>query len=457
MRLKIAGGRVFDPAQGWQGEVRDLFIDGDRIVSRLSKVETVIDARDQAVVPGGVDLRGQVATFGLNFLRLWGSIPHPGKLGETYAILGYTHVHEPFLTLATASYVHRELAALPVVDVSASFVVNLRDLDLWLKDRERLGELAETLQFFQEKTRTLNFRIVEPWVRHRQEFYEHRTLPLEETLEVLARLAGELNTTLMVEASPELLQSALPEPRAFHLSGLGQALNSDKLMEAALAHLTRGTTVDLGFIWPQEFPGGNGVPVHIDLGLWRPLSLKPAGEKHQARRALLVALTAEDTHAAFSGAGAVQGPVEHYADFFSWLGDQEAREEFWGEEMRARRYSFFEWVWATRTLPARLLGLSDRGHLNSGARADVAFFDLPSEDENRWPHRVKRCRTLIKAGMVVVENGRLVRPDAPKAAWYRRTGAESTAMVEELCQFRSFRPENLWRLEDLEGAAWVEV
>ena len=37
MRLKIAGGRVFDPAQGWQGEVRDLYVDGDRLVSRLPR------------------------------------------------------------------------------------------------------------------------------------------------------------------------------------------------------------------------------------------------------------------------------------------------------------------------------------------------------------------------------------------------------------------------------------
>jgi formylmethanofuran dehydrogenase subunit A len=457
MRLKIAGGRVFDPAQGWQGEPRDLYIDKERLVSRLSKVETVIDARGQAVVPGGIDLRGQVATFGLNFLRLWGVVPNHAKLGKAYALQGYTHVHEPFLTLATAAYVHRELAALPVVDVSASLVINLRDLDLALRDHERLAELAETLRFFQEKTRALNFRIMEPWVRHRQEFYRHRTLSLEETLEVLSRLAGELKTTLMVEASPEVLQAALPEPQAFHLSALGPALGADELVDAALAHLEQGTTADLGFIWPQALPAGNGVPVNMDLGLWRPLSLKPAADKQQARRALFLALAAENIQAAFSGAGAVQGPVEHFPDFFSWLGDLEARQEFWGEETRPRRYSLYDWVWATRTLPARLLGLADRGHLGPGARADIALFDLPPGTEDRWPEQVRRCRTLIKAGAVVVENGRLVRAEAPKAACYRRTGAASTPLADELCQYRSLRPENLWRLGDMEGAAWVEV
>ncbi len=458
MRLKITGGRVFDPAQGWQGEVRDLYLDGDRMVSQLSKVDAVIEARDQAVTPGGIDLRGQVATYGLNFLRLWGMCPSPEKLGETYAALGYTHVHEPYVTLATAAYVHRELAALPVVDVSASLVVNLRDLDLCLRETNKLPELAETLQFFQEKTRTLNFRVVEPWVRHRQEFYAHRILPLEETLEILARLAGELTTTLMIESSPEVLRAALPEPRVFHLAALGAALTADDLVEAALAHLERGTSADLGLMWPQKIPGGNGVPVQVDLGLCGPLSLTPTAEQGQARRALFLALAGEGTPAAFSGAGAAWAPLKHYPDFFAWLGDREARQVYWGDEISPRRYSLFDWVQATRTLPARLLGLADRGHLGPGSRADVALFDLPpGAAEDRWPEQVRRCRTLIKGGTVVVDNFSLVRPEVPKAACFRRTGAESTALVDELCQYRSFRSENLWLPGDLEGSAWVGV
>jgi formylmethanofuran dehydrogenase subunit A len=457
MRLKIAGGRVFDPAQGWQGEVRDLYLDGDLIVPHLPQVEAIIDAKNLAVVPGGIDLRGQVATYGLNFLRLWGVVPAPGKLGEMYAALGYTHVHEPFLTLATAAYVHRELAALPVVDVSASLVVNLRDLDLWLREKEILAEVAETLQFFLEKTRALNFRVVEPWVRYRQEVYAHRTLPLEAALEVLTRLAEKLQMTLTVEASPELLKATLPEPRAFHLAALGAALATDDLQEAALAHLERGASADLGLMWPLAVPGKNGVPATMDLGLAKSLDLAPPVDKDRARRALALALAVEQTPAAFSGAGAAQAPVEHYADFFAWLGDGTARQKFWGEEVSPRRHSFSQWLMITRTLPARLLGLEDRGSLSPGARADVALFDWPPGAEERWPDQVRRCRMLIKAGTVVVENFSLVRPDVPKIAWYRRTGAESTALVDELCQYRSFRPENLWAPADLESATWREV
>jgi formylmethanofuran dehydrogenase subunit A len=457
MRVKIAQGRVFDPAHGWQGEARDLFFDGDRIVSRLARVDRVIDARDQAVVAGGLDLRGQTATYGLNYLRLWGMVPSPEKLGETYAALGYTHVHEPFLTLATAAYVHRELAALPVVDGSASLVINLRDLDLWLKDGDRGAEVAPTLQFFLEKTRSLNFRIVEPWVRHRQEFYAHRAIPLEGALEILARLAGELDTTFMVEASPEILRATLPDPRAFHLSALGPALEDDDLTEAALAHLERGTSLDLGLLWPGGAPTGNGIPLQVDLGLCRPLSLRAPADRERARRALLAALSLADQPAAFSGAGAAAAPVARYADFFSWLGDREARREFWGDEVSPAQYSFFQWVWASRTLPARLLGLADRGHLGPGARADVALFDLPAGAEDYWPPRTRRCRMLIKAGAVVVDDFRLVCPEVPKAVVFRRTGAEPPPLVDEICQYRSLRPENQWPSADPDRGAWVEV
>ena len=109
-------------------------------------------------------------------------------------------------------------------------------------------------------------------------------------------------------------------------------------------------------------------------------------------------------------------------------------------------------------LPARLLGLADRGHLGPGARADVALYQpAPEGAPAPWPTWVGRCRTLLKGGVVVVKDFSLIRPEVPRATCYRRTGAEPTALADELCQYRSFRQENLWVPEDLEGAAWAGV
>jgi hypothetical protein len=455
MRLKISGGRLFDPACGWHGEARDLHIEGDRIVTRLAGADRVMDARGKAVVAAGLDLRGQVATYGLNFRRAAGGMPSLRELGESYAALGYTHVHEPFLTLATANYVHCQLAALPLVDASASLVVNLRDLDLWLRSPEQWSEVGETLLFLLDRTRSLNLRVVEPFVRYRQEVYAPRTMATERALEILAHLAHQQKLPVTLEASPEVLRAGLPEPRVFHLAALGPALVADDLLEVALAHLERGVSADMGLMVSPAGGSGREAPgLQVDLGWFRPLELTPVPDEAAARRALALALQYQGDRLAFSGAGSWLAPVEDYPRLFAWLRDRAARQRDWGGGLDHREYSLSRWVWATRNLPASLLGLKDRGRLCPGARADVAIYDLPPDTGSHpWPGR---CRTLLKAGEVVVEDYRLVQPDVARATYCRQTGAGATPLLQEICQYRSLRPENLWVLPELAGE-WKKI
>jgi formylmethanofuran dehydrogenase subunit A len=457
MRLKIAGGRLYDPTCGWDGEAGDLYIQDGHLVGPLAEVDREIEARGQIVTPAGIELRGQVATYGLNFLRLTNGAPSLRELAESYALLGYTHVHEPFLTPWTAGYVQRQLAGLPVVDTSASLVLNLRELDLWLRSPERLEEVGQTLLYLLDATRALNFRVVEPFVRYRQGFYAHRTIEPEKALAVLADLARMIGVPLSLEASPEVLRARLPEPTAFHLAALGPALTEDDLVEAALAHLEAGATGDMGLMLPGPGAAPTQLPVRIDLGWFRPLDLNPPLDAAVGRRALALALCCQGSQVAFSGAGLAQAPVTAYPRLFSWLWDHAARRQDWQVDLGARRYSLAEWVWATRTLPARLLGLEDRGRLSPGARADVAIYDVPTyAPPGQWRHHLGRCRTLLKAGEVVVDNYSLVNSEVPRATYYRQTGAEATSMLAEICQFQSLRRENLWVPEGL-GGPWVGV
>jgi len=457
MRLKIAGGRLYDPTCGLDGEAGDLFVEDGRLVAPFPEVDREIEARGQIVTPAGIELRGQVATYGLNFLRLTNGAPSLKELGESYALLGYTHVHEPFLTGLTAGYVQRQLAGLPVVDTSASLVVNLREFDQWLRSPELLPEVGQTLLHLLDETRALNFRVVEPFVRYRQGFYAHRTIEPEPALEILAHLARTTGAPLSVEASPEVLRANLPEPGAFHLAALGPALTADELVEAALAHLEAGATGDLGLMLPGRMAGPTRLPVRIDLGWFRQLDLNPSLDEAAGRRALRLALSCQGSQTAFSGAGMAQAPVAEYPRLFSWLWDHAARRQDWQDDLGARRYSLSEWVWATRSLPARLLGLEDRGRLSLGARADVAIYDVPAAaPPGQWHHYLGRCRTLLKAGEVVVDNFSLVNPEAPRATFYRQTGAEATPMLAEICQFQSLRRENLWVKEGL-GGPWAAV
>ncbi len=456
MRLKISGGSLYDPASGWDGAAGDLYIADGVLVDPIPEVDREIEARGQIVAPAGIDLRGQVATYGLNFLRLTDGAPSLREVGESYALLGYTHVHEPFLTAWTASYVQRQLAGLPVVDTSASLVLNLREFDLWLGSPEDLKEVGQTLLYLLEGTRALNFRVVEPFIRYRQEYYAHRTLEPARALEILAELARMVGLPVALEASPEVLRGGLPEPGAFHLAALGPALTDDGLVEAALAHLEAGATADLGLMGPRTQAGPHR-PVRIDLGWFRPLDLNPPLDEAAARRALTLALCCQGSPAAFSGAGLSLAPVAAYPRMFAWLWDHAARRQDWQDDLGARRYSLSDWIWATRTLPARLLGLEDRGRLSPGARADVAIYDMPTyAPPSQWHQYLGRCRTLLKAGEIVVDNFRLVNPQVARATYYRPTGVEATPMLTEICQFQSGRWENLWVQEGL-GGPWVGV
>ena len=70
--LRIKGGKVYDPANGVHGEVRDVCVSGGRVVASVDGGRT-IDATGMVVFPGGVDVHTHVAGAALNFAR--GLIP----------------------------------------------------------------------------------------------------------------------------------------------------------------------------------------------------------------------------------------------------------------------------------------------------------------------------------------------------------------------------------------------
>ena len=68
-----------------------------------------------------------------------------------------------------------------------------------------------------------------------------------------------------------------------------------------------------------------------------------------------------------------------------------------------REYSLNEIAIITRAGPARLLGLTDKGHLGVGADADITIY-MPHADQEQM---FQLPRYVLKAGRVVVEDGEL--------------------------------------------------
>jgi formylmethanofuran dehydrogenase subunit A len=141
--LKIAGGALYDPANGVDGEISDLWIDGGKIVpppadSALRPART-IDASGLIVMPGGVDIHCHIAGATPNAARLMtpeqkrgdanvvprtattrsgtlGTVPSTFATGYKYAGLGYTTAFDAAVAPLAARHAHLELHDTPCLD-----------------------------------------------------------------------------------------------------------------------------------------------------------------------------------------------------------------------------------------------------------------------------------------------------------------------------------------------------
>ena len=140
--LKIAGGTVYDPLHGIDGEVRDLWIAGGRIVPPPTdpgvRPDRTIDASGLVVMPGGVDMHCHIAGPKVNTARKMqpeekrrgpvvrrtaiahsgtlGGVPSTFATGYRYAGLGYTTAFDAAVPPLSARHAHEEFADTPCID-----------------------------------------------------------------------------------------------------------------------------------------------------------------------------------------------------------------------------------------------------------------------------------------------------------------------------------------------------
>ncbi|NYT02267.1 MAG: formylmethanofuran dehydrogenase subunit A [Methanosarcinales archaeon] len=144
----IRNGTVFDPLNGIDGQVMDIFIRNGKVVGDLTGPEkreaTVIDAQNRTVMPGGVDSHSHVAGAKVNAGRLMrpedhyksvrrktalthgGSgytIPSVYKQGYDYVAMGYTTVFEAAMPPLEARHTHEEMRSTPILDMGAYLVL----------------------------------------------------------------------------------------------------------------------------------------------------------------------------------------------------------------------------------------------------------------------------------------------------------------------------------------------
>ena len=140
--LRITNGEVYDPANGINGEVRDICIDEGRIVDSADDGRALgsgrtIDATGMIVMPGGVDMHAHIAGPKVNTARkmrpedhrldpvprtaltrsgVGKTVPSTFVTGYRYAAMGYTTAFDAAVPPIAARHAHEEFSDIPVID-----------------------------------------------------------------------------------------------------------------------------------------------------------------------------------------------------------------------------------------------------------------------------------------------------------------------------------------------------
>ncbi|HEX4586147.1 MAG TPA: formylmethanofuran dehydrogenase subunit A [Burkholderiaceae bacterium] len=186
MLTRLAGGRVIDPAHGIDGQVRDLYVRGGRIIDAPADSATAqtIDVTGRVVMAGAIDLHTHIGGGKVNLARLLMPEDHrrvcdarteltrsscghatPGTLatGYRYAEMGYTACFEPAMLPTNARQTHLELGDTPIVDKGCYALLGNDDFFLrMLAGRQPQSRINDYVAWILDSTQSIAIKVVNP-------------------------------------------------------------------------------------------------------------------------------------------------------------------------------------------------------------------------------------------------------------------------------------------------------
>lgn len=275
--LRIAGGRIVDPANGIDDEVGDLWIENGRVTVAPgdpdARPDRTIDARGLVVMPGGVDVHSHIAGSKVNAARImrpeerraedqvmrrWaafrsgtiGSVPSSFATGYQYAGLGYTTAVDAAIPPFGARHAHAEFGDTPLIDKAMLVLMGNNHAIL---DAVRAGDprrVEQTVAWLLDSARGFGVKAVNPggveqWKQGGKRLaawddrVDHFNVSPREIVAALARAVDALE---------------LPHPLHFHGLNLGVPGNWEQTLEGMRA--VEGARLHLAHIQFHSYGGG---------------------------------------------------------------------------------------------------------------------------------------------------------------------------------------------------------
>ncbi|MCW3004299.1 MAG: formylmethanofuran dehydrogenase subunit [Conexibacter sp.] len=264
--LRIAEGRVYDPANGIEGEVRDICLDGGKVVEELPSHAPRIDARGMVVMAGGVDIHSHIAGPAVNAARklspeehradvldrtaimrsgTGGTVPSTFTTGYRYALLGYTTVVDAATPPLAARHTLAELRDTPIVD-TAFLVLMGNNLPLFELIRNAKGDgagrVTDAVAWWLEATGGYGVKLVNPGGVEMWKRGNRNVTALDDEVDGL----GVTPRSVLETIATAVDELGLPHPVHVHCNNLGVPGNWRTTLEtletlqgrrAHLAHL----------------------------------------------------------------------------------------------------------------------------------------------------------------------------------------------------------------------------
>lgn len=519
MTLRIAGGAVYDPANGIDGEIRDVCVADGRIVEHVGSDARVLDARGMVVMPGGVDIHSHVAGSGVNLARRLspeehdadpaeapslvdgnqgrsgsgGTVPSTFTTGYRYAGLGYTTVFDAAVAPLMARAAHADFDDTPIVDTGFFVLMGNDDCLLNLLARDDRARAREYAAWLLGAASGYAIKIVNPGGIELWKRGERAQTGLDTALGS-SRVTPRLIVETLVEAANAL---RLPHAAHIHCNNLGAAgnvrttLDTMRAVSGRRAHFTHlqfhsydeaadgswrsgaravidyvnahpelsgdvgqvmfGAATTLSADSPAEYllsKSGGRKWSNVDIELETGCGIVPY--HYRASHAIsalqwvigleLFLLSADPWRMVLSTDHPNGGSFMAYPALMRLLMDRAYRDEqlrLVNQTLLAgsaladgldREYTLHDVAIITRAGPARILGLSAKGHLGVGADADVTVYargaDLAAMFETP--------RYVVKGGILVVEEGQLRRAPAGRRLYVKPAfDASIETMVRE--------------------------
>jgi len=493
-RLKLTGGKIYDPTNGIDGVVGDLWIHDGKIVSPPTNNAdswTTVDLSGRVVMAGAVDMHCHIAGPKVNTARKMqpeqtrdnhvssrdgenaffysgsaASVPSIFTTGYRYTGLGYTTCFDAAISPLAARHVHHEFNEIPNVDTGFYTLVGNNHYAMQrIAEKDHAG-LESFLGWLLNRVGSYAPKIVNPGgVELWKQSVHGNARDLEQTIDGFDITPRQIIQSITAAAN----RLKLPHPVHIHTNNLGMpgnwktTLETMKCIDGLTAHLThiqfhsygggdadakticskvqpladfinaqKSITVDVGQVmfgrttsmtgdgplghFLQKISGERWVSADTELesgcGI-SPIEYRDKNFVHALQWAIGLEwylLVNDPWQVVMSTDHPNGGSFMAYPQIIRLLMDSSYRSEMLKQVSPkvlqhsaladlTREYTLSEIAIITRAGPAKILGLTHKGHLGVGADADVVVYNPDDNYETMFslPYMViKNGQTLIE-------------------------------------------------------------